>query len=164
MNYEQHRDDFERAFYKEFGFIPTHFGNGYKESSANDAWDGYCWALADVAKQVGKLDDLRKALEIIAVETTGPAAEHAATVLSDTGYWVANAVQFMKENPQQSAPVVQLSEPPKGWKLVPIEPTPEMLDNSVISKTGVYAWDRADAGHSYMLMLAAAPTTPKDAS
>jgi len=73
----------------------------------------------------------------------------------------------------QAAPVAQLSEPPEGWVLLPPTPTEEMFAafcNSASStrwedvpddqKEGV----REGMTPAYQAMLAAAPTTPKDAA
>ena len=61
-----------------------------------------------------------------------------------------------------AAPVAQLSEPPEGWVLVPIAPTIEMCEAG--REAELFAPSARSSLVVYRAMLAAAPTTPKDAS
>jgi hypothetical protein len=56
-----------------------------------------------------------------------------------------------------AAPQASALPLPEGWKAVPIELTPEMLEAGAPFKTGIYAWDQQDADTAYRAMLSAAP-------
>mgnify|MGYP000967535252 FL=1 len=65
----------------------------------------------------------------------------------------------------QAAPVAQLSEPPEGWVLVPIEPTPKMIDatfNHTQERDGLPESHNTRNKRIWRAMLSAAPTTPKE--
>ena len=64
-----------------------------------------------------------------------------------------------------AAPVAQLSEPPEGWVLVPIEPTPKMIDatfNHTQERDGLPESHNTRNKRIWRAMLSAAPTTPKE--
>ena len=79
--------------------------------------------------------------------------------------WFTEPTHWMPLPPApgaQAAPVAQLSEPPEGWKLVPIEPTEKML--RAIEDAGPSNYAGMVEGNCrtiYAAFLAAAPTTPK---
>lgn len=64
-----------------------------------------------------------------------------------------------------AAPVAQLSKPPEGWVLVPIEPTPKMIDatfNHTQERDGLPESHNTRNKRIWRAMLSAAPTTPKE--
>lgn len=51
---------------------------------------------------------------------------------------------------------------PEGWKLVPVEPTPEMREvGGMVCGTARNGRDPVTAAHAYLAMLAAAPEVPR---
>lgn len=59
--------------------------------------------------------------------------------------------------PEQAVPAPAGWQPPKGWKLVPVDPTPEMVDAGCRSAN---SWN-SSLVKNYAAMLAAAPAPAK---
>jgi hypothetical protein len=96
------------------------------------------------------LADLRAAVEFNRkVIEDNPAVETGAW--KDAFQWVMNAAHHLVD---ASAP----QPVPEGWKLVPVEPTRQMMSQGHFAMAGT---DRGKFRRIYQAMLAAAPT-PSD--
>lgn len=143
------------------------------DGKEQEAWEAY--------GQVSKLDMSRHPMFYIFLAPETDAARYAWKAGLE---YAAKAIRDQIDlAPPHAAPGAQLSEPPEGWVLVPIEPTEEMIDAAcdIDAKEIVRAANMkryADAGlpggnyatsgqifaEEYKAALAAAPTTKKDAS
>ena len=106
------------------------------------------------------LYDLIAAVRYYATRTPEPQAERDATPASEADLKVYGAMteSYLRDTGRQPDSRGQARE---GWKLVPVEPTPEMLDKGgmehAMNFQRVQTSDDA-AGHVYRAMLAASPT------
>lgn len=152
MNYEQHRDDFEGHYSDPDYMKSERRGNEYANLFDTRRWESYQWALADMAKQ---------------------ALSHPKSPEADSDVMKA-----------QAAPVAQLSEPPKlAFDKTHIDYIHRYGgfcrdcadENGVCPSSGLPCGGSKKAithvlealaygvNHGYIpVVLAAAPTTPKD--
>lgn len=83
------------------------------------------------------------------------ADDHPAHIEADVERWT-KAVKAALSGAQQGA-APQPAQVPEGWRLVPVEPTTEMLGEGAIA---LFAQSREPLSSAYRSMLAAAPRCP----
>ena len=99
----------------------------------------------------------RAAAPVVPAPVARPAPFHPSASHIDPEYRDGWNAALAATQPQ-AAPVAQLSEPPEGWKWVPIVPTDAMRDAG-----NVIVGSRSKLFAAWRQMLATAPTTPKEA-
>lgn len=128
--------------------------NKYRDelASGRKAANGKMWA--DVAYGKDREIVLAQARAILAL-TAEPAPKEECTFFPKCACVKWCAVNFRRRVPDRAAPAVGEWQPPAGYKLVPVEPTREMLNAGYVAQAARYV--SSGVGLAYRAMIAAAP-------